>query len=233
VGFKILVADDEPAVAKMLRTLLTRRGYEVVTVANGKEALEKLRAGTFDCLVTDAIMPVLSGFDLTSAVRRDPKDGAIPIIMLTRKRHQLDVRQALDAGVNDYVLKPVDEDILIDKLENCLKKSGAKREVYEGSVLQAAADLMVRSEITAVSESGTTMLVPFELPGGFACEARTAIFEEIGIRAPLMRLLSCEKLAESRRGFAYEARFTFAGVGEPDLMKIRAWLTKEAVRRRK
>jgi len=235
MGLKILVADDEPAVSKMLKTLLERKGYEVVTVANGKEALEALKVGMYDCLVTDAIMPVLSGFDLTSAVRKDPKDNAIPIIMLTRKRHQLDVRQALDAGVTDYVLKPVDEQILLDKLEVCLKKSGAARHVYVGGLmpLQAVADLQLRSEFVSLSETGATMLVPFELPAGFSCEARTAIFEEMGIRSPLLRMISCTRLPEARRGLYHEARFTFAGVTEPDLMKIRSWLQKEAIRRRK
>jgi CheY-like chemotaxis protein len=231
--YKILVADDEPAVSKMLKFILEREGHEVTAVANGEEALDALRVGTFDCLVTDAIMPVLSGFDLTRAVRKDPRDGQIPILMLTRKRHRLDVRQAVDAGVTDYVLKPVDENLLLDKIEICLKKAAARRQVFENASLQAAADLALRSEITALSESGLTMLVPALLPADLTCESRSQIFEEIGIRAPLMKLVSCEALPERRKTFGHEARFNFIGVLEADLMKIRSWLQKEAVRRRK
>jgi CheY-like chemotaxis protein len=233
--FKILIADDEPAVVRMLKLLLERKGHEVTAVTNGKEALEALRVGRFDCLVTDAIMPVLSGFDLTRAVRKDPKDGSIPILMLTRKRHRLDVRQALDAGVTDYVLKPIDEHLLLDKIEICLKKASAQRQVFEGAVssLQAAAELMIRSEVTALSESGITLLVPVELPKDYSCDARTPLYEEIGIRAPLMKLISCTKVTEPRKGLLFEAKFSFAGVIEADLMKIRSWLQKEAIRRRK
>jgi CheY-like chemotaxis protein len=232
-GSKILVADDEPAVSKMLKLILERKGYEVSTVLNGKEALDKLKTDAFDCLVTDALMPVLSGFDLTRAIRNDPKDSAIPVIMLTRKRHQVDVRQALDAGVNDYVIKPVDEQLLLDKIEACLKKSAAKRQLFEASLVQAAAELLLRSEITALSESGMTLLVPLELPRDFSCESSSPLFEEIGIRPPLMTLVSCGRAAEAKRNLTYEARFSFAGVAEPDLMKIRTWLQKEAIRRRK
>jgi CheY-like chemotaxis protein len=235
MSFKILVADDEPAITKMLKLILERHGHEVVTVSNGKEALEKLRASSFDCLVADAIMPVLSGFDLTRAIRKDPKDGAIPVLMLTRKNHRLDVKQALEAGVTDYLLKPVDEHLLLDKIEVCLKKSGAQRQVFESNIAspQATADLMIRSDVTALSESGMTLLVPFDLPMDFSCEARTALFDEIGIRPPLMKLFSCTRVPEPRKQLAYEAKFSFAGVTEADLMKIRSWLQKESIRRRK
>jgi CheY-like chemotaxis protein len=229
---KILIADDEPAVLKMLALLLERQGHEVMTAANGKQALELLVGGSFDCVITDAIMPVMTGFELTQAVRKDPVIGQIPILMLTRKRHRVDVRQALDAGVTDYLLKPVDEHLLLDKLDMTLKKTTGSRQFYE-TTLQAAAELLVRSEIVALSESGATLNVPMQLPRDLESSARTSIFEEIGIRAPLMRLVSCEPLAAARSGLTHEAKFSFVALAEPELMKIRSWLQKEAIRRRK
>jgi CheY-like chemotaxis protein len=229
---KNLVADDEPAIAKMLKLILERKGYEVDIVSNGKEALERLKMAPFDCLVTDAIMPVLSGFDLTRAIRNDPKDGSIPVVMLTRKRHRVDVKQALDAGVNDYVIKPIDEQLLLDKIEACLKKAKQERHVVSVSMIKEA-DLLVGSEITALSESGVTLLTPLELPNDFSCESRSPVFAEIGIQAPLMKLLSCVPLGKARGNLAFEAKFSFAGVTESDLKKIRIWLQKEAIRRRK
>ena len=100
---RILVADDESAIRKVVRDALERAGHEVETAADGEEALARFDEGAFDLVVADWNMPVLDGFEL---VRRIRKLSSVPILMLTVRSEERDKVLLLDAGVDDYVTKP-------------------------------------------------------------------------------------------------------------------------------
>jgi CheY-like chemotaxis protein len=235
---RVLVVDDETAVLKLVRLLLTRARYEVETCGSAPEGLTALAEGAFDCVITDAVMPGMSGYDFVKMIRNHPEHGAVPILMLTRKRHRQDVKKAVEAGVTDYVLKPIDEHLLLDKVELCLKKSLGKRHVYEGTVYGKAteATISLDARILSISEADMTIRTPMELEDRHAFQLGTSLFEEIGIDMPMLRPTSWTRVSPETpdaRELPYEMKFAFMGVPDADLRKIRSWLQKEEIRRRK
>lgn len=99
----LLVVDDAPGVVKGLKLSLEQEGYLVSTATNGREALAKINAGTFDAILLDLMLPEVDGLTVCREVR---KWSAVPIIMLTAKSDDLDKILGLEIGADDYVTKP-------------------------------------------------------------------------------------------------------------------------------
>jgi DNA-binding response OmpR family regulator len=123
---RVLVVDDEPAVLEVLKVVLGRAQCQVTTAETAQAAREILEQEptAFDCVITDAVMPDETGYDLVRALRAESRFARLPVLMLTRKRHRKDVKLAVEAGVTDYVLKPIDAALLLEKLKACLAKRG-------------------------------------------------------------------------------------------------------------
>jgi signal transduction histidine kinase/CheY-like chemotaxis protein len=105
-GARILVADDNADMRAYLTRLLTRHGWEVEAVADGEAALEVVRHRPPDLLLTDVMMPRLDGFGLLRAVRQDEATRALPVVMLSARAGREAGVEGLDAGADDYVVKP-------------------------------------------------------------------------------------------------------------------------------
>jgi two-component system KDP operon response regulator KdpE len=104
---RILVVDDEPQITRVLRTALTGSGYEVRTADDGHTGLRAAREWQPDLVITDVSMPNLSGIELCRQLRAE---SALPIIVLSVKGAEKTKVEALDAGADDYVTKPVGMD---------------------------------------------------------------------------------------------------------------------------
>ncbi|MQC18661.1 MAG: DNA-binding response regulator [Chloroflexi bacterium] len=100
---KILVADDEPNIVKLLRMYLREEGYEVLGARDGREALERFRSEKPDLVVLDLMMPEMGGFEVCTEIR---KQSDIPVIMLTARTDDVDKIVGLEMGADDYVTKP-------------------------------------------------------------------------------------------------------------------------------
>jgi DNA-binding response OmpR family regulator len=100
---RILLVDDEQSVQKLLGWPLRKEGYEVVEAYDGRQALERLRDGTFDLIVLDLMLPKVDGFDVCRQIRAR---STVPIIMLTAKAEEIDKVLGLELGADDYITKP-------------------------------------------------------------------------------------------------------------------------------
>lgn len=105
---RILAVDDEDYVLEIVQEILEKSGFEVIPAKNGSAALEMLRNDVFDLLITDVVMPEMNGIELCRMVRADPMLARIPILFLTAKGRSTDIAGGLDAGGDDYVVKPHD-----------------------------------------------------------------------------------------------------------------------------
>jgi DNA-binding response OmpR family regulator len=131
---RILLADDEPDIVAPVAYALRREGFEVETVGDGEEALAAARAGGYDLLVLDVMMPKLQG---TEVCRRLRAESIVPIIMLTAKDAEVDRVLGLELGADDYVTKPFSTRELASRIRAVLRRRDLEREAVAGSVVRA------------------------------------------------------------------------------------------------
>jgi FixJ family two-component response regulator len=117
----IAVVDDEPSVRKALRRLLSASGHEVKTFASGQEFLEGFAAWRPDCLVLDLHMPGLSGLEVQKELARI--GDSLPIVIITAFDDPESRAQCLAAGATAYLLKPFDDQALLDAIANAIESS--------------------------------------------------------------------------------------------------------------
>ncbi len=113
----ILLVDDSKTELHYLSEMLTKRGYSVRTASGGDEALRKLTEGKPDLILMDVVMPGQNGFQLTRTITRDPRYADVPVIMCTSKNQETDRVWGMRQGAKDYVVKPVQADDLIAKIQ--------------------------------------------------------------------------------------------------------------------
>ncbi|KEF35040.1 response regulator [Deinococcus sp. RL] len=107
MAYTILVADDEPAIRTMLEVILSADGHEIVTVPDGKAALDYLREHTPDALLLDVTMPQMDGFEVCSRVKRVKRLKHAPVLLLTALDDDRTRDQAKLVGADDLVYKPL------------------------------------------------------------------------------------------------------------------------------
>jgi two-component system, chemotaxis family, chemotaxis protein CheY len=114
---KALVVDDSRATRTILRTALKQEGFEVFEAGDGRQALEELKkTGVVDLALIDWNMPVMTGYELICEVRAKNEFDRMAIMMVTTESEAAQVQKALDAGANEYVMKPFTADVLREKL---------------------------------------------------------------------------------------------------------------------
>jgi two-component system, OmpR family, response regulator MprA len=126
---KLLVVDDDPALARTLRRALTVEGYDVETAADGGEALQRLASVRFDAVVLDVAMPRLDGLAVCRRMRE--RRDLTPVLMLTARDAIGDRVSGLDAGADDYLVKPFALDELNARVRALLRRAGGNGEVGE------------------------------------------------------------------------------------------------------
>lgn len=117
---RILIIEDEPAIADNLAALLAAKGHKVATCLEGSDGLERARKETFDLLLLDVMLPRMSGLDVCKLLRADPKTAKLKIVMVTGLGRMGDVEEAFRAGADDYLIKPFDSARLFKKIEKVL-----------------------------------------------------------------------------------------------------------------
>src|ERR1700754_430637 len=134
---RILIVDDEPQIARVLRTGLATRGYEVRVAADGEAALDTFNDWHPDLVITDLSMPNMDGLELCRRLRQISQ---LPIIVLSVKGEEKAKVEALDAGADDYVTKPFGIEELLARVRASLRRAQAAASEDEAATLLEAGD---------------------------------------------------------------------------------------------
>jgi len=118
--------------AELVAMRLRREGYLVEVAPDGLRALETIRAAAPDLAIVDIMLPVLSGTDLVTELRQDPRTSTVPIIMMTAKGEETDIVVGLRLGADDYVTKPFSMSVLVARVAAVLRRAAALREGAKG-----------------------------------------------------------------------------------------------------
>lgn len=117
---RILVVDDEVYIVHILEFSLSMEGYEVLTAFDGEEAIQRIEADSPDLVVLDIMMPKLDGYEVCRRVREDERFAGLPIILLSAKGRDNDVKKGLEYGADSYMTKPFRPRVLLDEIERLL-----------------------------------------------------------------------------------------------------------------
>jgi len=148
---KILVVDDEPDAVDLVQFNLSNAGYDVITAADGEEALKKARTYCPDLILLDVMLPEIDGLEVCKLLRRDAATSGIPIIMLTARAAEIDRILGLELGADDYVTKPFSPRELVLRVKNLLRRRQGEEE--KNSVMDFG-DLVIDVPAHSVSVEG-------------------------------------------------------------------------------
>ncbi|MEX2587524.1 MAG: response regulator [Actinomycetota bacterium] len=117
---KILIADDDPVIIELLQVNLEMEGYDVLRAADGQQAVEAATADLPDLVLLDIMMPRMDGWAAQAELARNPATAGIPVIFLSARAQQADLKKGYESGVVEYVTKPFDPVALLSIIEQVL-----------------------------------------------------------------------------------------------------------------
>ena len=121
---KILIAEDEALILQTLELKLKKEGYEVIGCVDGLDALQKIDSEQPDLIITDIMMPYMSGLEVVRKVKNDLSSKNIPVIVLSTMGQESIVEEAYDLGADDYLKKPFSLSELSIRIKKLARKSG-------------------------------------------------------------------------------------------------------------
>lgn len=175
---KILITDDEVAIADIIAYNLENEGYETVTAADGMEALEKVKEEAPDLIILDVMMPRMDGFEALQEIRKTSK---VPVIMLTAKEEEHDRIKGLELGADDYVVKPFSMKELVARVKANFRRQDFENVDPDEEEIIEVKDLVidpVRYEVKKRGEVVELTLREFELLKFLASDPGTVFSRE-------------------------------------------------------
>ena len=151
--FQILVAEDNPNSAKLMKIILNQAGYKVITAANGIEALDIMDSKHIDLIVLDVMMPQMDGYEFTRQLRQSGNNT--PILMVTAKYQNEDKCEGFIAGTDDYMVKPVNEMELLLRIKALLRRS----QIINEHKLRIG-NIVLDHDSLSVSKNGQLQILP-------------------------------------------------------------------------
>jgi two-component system, OmpR family, KDP operon response regulator KdpE len=215
---RVLVVDDEAQITRVLRTALSAQGYDVRAANEPEEALRVFEDWAPDLIVTDLMMPGMTGIDLCRAIRRTSK---VPILVLSVRDHERSKIEALDAGADDYVTKPFSVQELLARVRAHLRRApervtDAPIEIGDFVVDTAAHSVIVRSKSVHLTPKEFDLLLLFSRNAGKVLTHRVLLTSVWGAQSA--------QQPEYLRVFIGQLRKKLQGDSEKEYIQTEPWV---------
>lgn len=230
---RILLIDDDNDILKMGQKLLAKNGHEVIPCTNGVQAIDYLEKFSFDMVISDANMPQMSGFEVLLKIRNHPQWKKMTVALLTGRKTKNDVQRALRLGVDDYIVKPIDPIIFVEKIEALLQKNEPHKwpQVDLGAINDySTAKIDMTIKILSVSELGLTLQTQVCPQEGDVFQVSGSLFKELNIEAPFVKVISVQG-AQGTKNNEWIIKTHFFGAKDQFLQQIRSWMYQTLLRK--
>ena len=151
--YRILIAEDDAQLRTLFTHVLTRQGYDVIGVDNGRKALDALRNDYYDLVISDIMMPVMDGYELVQALRAEGL--MVPVMMITAKDAFDDMRRGFTSGTDDYMIKPVNVNEMVLRVGALLRRA----QMLTDRKLTIGSTVMEIDSLT-VTQNGESCVLP-------------------------------------------------------------------------
>lgn len=229
----ILVVDDNPIDLQAVSAILESEGHIVIPAKDSYDALDKVAKYHIDMIISDINMPKLNGFDLLKTILNNATEEkpAPPMILMSGARKDSDdIKKSISLGAQDFLVKPVDPDVLMEKIKRSLNNQPVFSELpFEKDEDSDLDEILITSvgHVTTVSEMGMRLWSPVKLKIKSQPKIKTKFLEEIGINPPALKVYDCKPSTND----GFDVYISFVGLSEPDLQKIRQFCQKLVARR--
>jgi two-component system, OmpR family, response regulator MtrA len=165
VDERLLLVEDDASIREIVSIGLSAAGFRLITAEDGRDALAKARAGSFDVVILDVMLPSMDGFEVCREIR---KFSRVPVVMLTARADLVDVVVGLESGADDYVKKPFELPELVARLRAVLRRTSAPAQaalILAGALEIDPAGFTVRKNGEEVTLTATEFRLLLELAG--------------------------------------------------------------------
>ncbi|MGK5089958.1 response regulator transcription factor [Bdellovibrionota bacterium FG-2] len=173
--YRVLIIEDNPDTRRFLEAMLSKE-FDVITAENGVIGIEFARNKAPDLILLDIVLPILSGYDACSLLKKDEKTKHIPVIFLSAKSSVMDITQGLSSGADDYIPKPFDYKELLARIHSRLRKN-AEATVQPIQVGELRIDPSNR-EVTFAGKKALLTLTEFDILRCLAAKAGSVVSRE-------------------------------------------------------
>lgn len=224
----ILIVDDNQIDVRKVQAIVEHEGLVPLIAKDGQTALEMSRMHRLDLAIVDLQMPQMNGFKLTEQIRLGKETKNLPVLIMSGTyRAEEDVKTALKAGANDFILKPIDPMMLSSKMSRILTKqvSWGEWSLAEGGH-SATGAVLVKIEVLSISEMGIRIFSSVPLAQKSSPQVEIPLLQELDVPTPFLEVLECVKAADG-----YTSYLSFIGLPEAQLKKIRLFCQKLAAKK--
>ncbi len=237
----ILLVDDDKDIRDLGSALLSKDGHVVTLASSAREAVSIIRESkkqlpAIDILLSDINMPDVSGFELVRILKSEKIFDQLTVAFLTGRRERADIEEAVKLGVRDYIVKPLDPLLLLQKIRDLsplpldnvvpLKTIESETPSFATTTMRLSAEVSNAVEVVMLSEVGLSFQCAHAYRAGDLIKLDTSLFTLIGIETPHMKAIGSHEVPNGN----FETRVAFFGLSESSLSKVRAWVQKEVVR---
>lgn len=152
---KILIVEDEPEIAELIRMHMDRNGFITTVVHSGKAGMDEIAQRRPDCVLLDLMLPDLDGLEVCRRLRRNEETEKLPVIMVTAKGEESDVVTGIELGADDYITKPFSPRVLVARVKSVLRRTNAfESDSKTRDIITLGNDLVVDIERHRVTVRG-------------------------------------------------------------------------------
>ncbi|MCB0393065.1 MAG: response regulator [Bdellovibrionales bacterium] len=177
---RILLIDDDPDILKFTSRILGGHGHTVFTAKDADQAMDHIHSKDFDLVISDANMPMISGFELIRQIRGLKKHKDLPIALLTGRRQKEDVEKAIEVGVNDYIVKPINPKTLLEKVQSLIA-SPRDRESFVFQDFVPLVNAQVGMRLIELSTDSMTLESTVLLEKGSSLQVESSVFTQANL----------------------------------------------------